>query len=894
MIQTEEETRKEVKGIGSSEMKWRKDHFDQQVNFFSDFENDINNYVAAVEEFSKEETIFGRSIKKRFEGLNKEEVPEEMLRLYDAVGTAFSAFSLQRKEAAKVLSDTLKFAIQFQSKENEKAEKTYLEYQKTIQSFSSAQKKLKSIQSGLEKAEASTKKQTSVKSKNKMKEKELEKEQTLEKEFSKFAKMQRFATYIEEKSKKEFDYHLERGNNDFVYSLMKVLKKYHDFHNEGTDRFRRILKNFNGEERIKKFKPASVVKEIVIEQVSPDFLPQNEKRIFGVDVEEVMKRPTEKGLIPKYAEMMINFIEKHNAHPGIFRLPGSKENVEYLKKDMDNQKLNDLSEQEKKVNDVASLIKEYFRDLPDSFAPLTLFNPIEQMKTDQEKIDYLKIAVKKLTPANEQLFYELFKMFHFIHLKREINKMGASNISVCWSMNIFPVPEGSNPIEVMKMTQGSGKICTFLIEHFPDIFPTPPIVKKFKKKRFIMTDEEILEMNEKILGKTTIDIPLFHPKEVEEDAFEGFTVLENHTIKNTCAITQVMPLDKQYIVIGDEEGYVTIHKLDAFGFEDKKTNAPLLLKAGQKNILHLERLEKGTFYSTSEDGMFNVWFVGKKLPLCNMCPFDGQSIEHSLIAKKSKTILLASGTQLMALSSKNYNTLIQYTNCVDSKITSITEHRNGLVYVCTENDGILYEFDPSDVKTLQPKSRISIRSSNTSKEQQQQLQNHEKIVCFYPFEHRKHCSGIAFCKEQNMLYFEDIQKQPIPSVLSTERSSPASFFCEINRRKEVYMVTFNAASKEEDNDEICVAIGPSGIIDSITLKGRKVLGMKKWKSKEKKEAKWFYFWDNQNSFHIYSGLKCVKSFENAHTKRINNVSAFLSSSYFVTCSDDKTCRIWER
>ena len=80
--------------------------------------------------------------------------------------------------------------------------------------------------------------------------------------------------------------------------------------------------------------------------------------------------------MPKIVKLCAEFIEKHGIVTGIYRQSGLQKNLYNLRNAFDEEKFNELENEEYiiDVHAVSSLIKMYFRELPNPLLTYKLFH----------------------------------------------------------------------------------------------------------------------------------------------------------------------------------------------------------------------------------------------------------------------------------------------------------------------------------------------------------------------------------------------------------------------------------------------------------------------------------------------------------------------------------------
>lgn len=167
---------------------------------------------------------------------------------------------------------------------------------------------------------------------------------------------------------------------------------------------------------------------------SPSSPTTPEKLTFGVPLEHC-QRSIQNEFVPRFVEMCTDIIEERGLDViGIYRVPGNNAAVSALTEELNkgiNLALQDVRSSD--TNVVSSLLKSFFRKLPDSLLTSDLYHHF----IDADKIeDPLKrlIEIKKL--LNELPDHQYATLKHLIlHLKKvvdncEINKMEARNLAI--------------------------------------------------------------------------------------------------------------------------------------------------------------------------------------------------------------------------------------------------------------------------------------------------------------------------------------------------------------------------------------------------------------------------------------------------------------------------------
>ncbi|XP_048590061.1 ralA-binding protein 1 isoform X1 [Nematostella vectensis] len=162
--------------------------------------------------------------------------------------------------------------------------------------------------------------------------------------------------------------------------------------------------------------------------------PPPKKPIFGIPLEKAVKQ----SILPDGVELPrlfregIMYVEENGLNvEGIYRVSGVKSKVDALKELYDQGKQVDLKEYEPEV--VASIVKQYLRELPESVLTMMLaprFNELIGIQDKKEQLEKTKQLLAELPSPNRTLL--AWTMVHMGHVidKASENKMSLQNISI--------------------------------------------------------------------------------------------------------------------------------------------------------------------------------------------------------------------------------------------------------------------------------------------------------------------------------------------------------------------------------------------------------------------------------------------------------------------------------
>lgn len=164
---------------------------------------------------------------------------------------------------------------------------------------------------------------------------------------------------------------------------------------------------------------------------------ENENPIFGVPLAVAVERnKSHDGIeLPAIVRECIDYIEECGlAREGIYRISGVKSKVQHLKDCYNRQQPVYLYEHEPNI--VASLLKQFLRDLPEPVLTTSLMPKFEEastIKNNKKKVEAFTRLIADLPTCNRLLLsWMIVHMTHVIDLAQE-NKMTLQNVSIVLS-----------------------------------------------------------------------------------------------------------------------------------------------------------------------------------------------------------------------------------------------------------------------------------------------------------------------------------------------------------------------------------------------------------------------------------------------------------------------------
>jgi len=163
---------------------------------------------------------------------------------------------------------------------------------------------------------------------------------------------------------------------------------------------------------------------------------------FGVDLNLLTTREDR---IPKIVRELVEYICDNLEIEGILRVPGSQDDIVYLRQAYDKGNEVDLSRFD--VHTVAGLLKLFFRSLPSPLIPKLhemqvplIVKGIKEGKTEDMVITDIKEVVKNLPEPNISVFKYIVEFLIKVSEHSDVNKMTMDNVIKCFVPSVTSAP----------------------------------------------------------------------------------------------------------------------------------------------------------------------------------------------------------------------------------------------------------------------------------------------------------------------------------------------------------------------------------------------------------------------------------------------------------------------
>ncbi|KAL2079661.1 hypothetical protein ACEWY4_025405 [Coilia grayii] len=226
--------------------------------------------------------------------------------------------------------------------------------------------------------------------------------------------------------------------------------------------------------------------------------------------------------VPRVVERCCKHIETHGLQTvGIFRVGSSKKRVRQLRDDFDSG-VDVALDEEHSVHDVAALLKEFLRDMPDPLLPRELYCAFlhANLLRGAKQLSYVQQLLYLLPPCNCDTLLCLLTLLHTVQEhaqdttgtdQQEIsgNKMTATNLAVIFGPNLLQKDRELS-------SQGLGiedsaaiiSVTLYLIQNYQRLFTVSAELQQEVLMSLIQTDPDIIDylLRRKLSGSSlTVD-----------------------------------------------------------------------------------------------------------------------------------------------------------------------------------------------------------------------------------------------------------------------------------------------------------------------------------------------------------------------------------------------------
>ncbi|XP_041703527.2 rho GTPase-activating protein 11A isoform X2 [Coregonus clupeaformis] len=201
-------------------------------------------------------------------------------------------------------------------------------------------------------------------------------------------------------------------------------------------------------------------------------------KVFGVPLESLLQYNVENGSIPCFLMDACASLLEHLDTEGLFRKSGSIVRLKALQVKLDK---GEECLSTALPCDVAGLVKQFFRELPDPVMPTELhdaFLKAQQLHTKEDRTYATLLLSCVLPDRNMSILRYFFGFLNKVSQRSAVNKMDSSNLSVILAPNLLHTGDGADKINASteKRLKQQAAVVHCLIEHASDFGVVPQLI----------------------------------------------------------------------------------------------------------------------------------------------------------------------------------------------------------------------------------------------------------------------------------------------------------------------------------------------------------------------------------------------------------------------------------
>eukprot|EP01105_Mastigella_eilhardi_P018503 TRINITY_DN4289_c0_g1_i2.p1 TRINITY_DN4289_c0_g1~~TRINITY_DN4289_c0_g1_i2.p1 ORF type:complete len:729 (-),score=169.87 TRINITY_DN4289_c0_g1_i2:88-2226(-) len=253
---------------------------------------------------------------------------------------------------------------------------------------------------------------------------------------------------------------------------------------------------------------------------------------------------------------------------GIFRLAADMEQIENVKKQIDEGKLLDLNLSSIDVHVLSGILKQFLRELPSSLLPDHMFKEFTAVAEEEpDKIVSQLAALIEGVPFNERvLLREVFAFLYQIACNNHVNHMTFENLSIVVAPNILKTPV-LDPMEQLVVSDKVNSVVSAMLKDYTLLFKESKTADSvldfvtFKRKLFGHERSVSAIAHVPSLGQVwSIDSSgVFYQWNAETCLYNStFTIKDVQTRYATCMMTQASH-DDEVLWVGSQTNVVIVN-----------------------------------------------------------------------------------------------------------------------------------------------------------------------------------------------------------------------------------------------------------------------------------------------------------------------------------------------
>ncbi|XP_078676256.1 rho GTPase-activating protein 32-like isoform X5 [Branchiostoma floridae x Branchiostoma belcheri] len=245
------------------------------------------------------------------------------------------------------------------------------------------------------------------------------------------------------------------------------------------------------------------------------------ERVFGCDLGEYLLRC---GVdVPPVLACCAEFIEKYGIIDGVYRLSGVASNIHKLRAEFDMESEPDLAKDcyRQDIHCVGSLLKMYFRELPNPLLTYQLYNKFaEAIDNKENRFQLIYDVIQKLPPPHYRTLKYLMEHLSHVATFSDRTGMHSKNLAIVWAPNLLRSKEIESGAAALMEIRVQSVVIEFLIHHVDLLFsnklagtllgaPSEDALKQARRPKSLVlsTPTKLLSLEEAQARTTTGSLP---------------------------------------------------------------------------------------------------------------------------------------------------------------------------------------------------------------------------------------------------------------------------------------------------------------------------------------------------------------------------------------------------
>ncbi|KAL4222410.1 Rho GTPase-activating protein 21 [Mactra antiquata] len=369
--------------------------------------------------------------------------------------------------------------------------------------------------------------------------------------------------------------------------------------------------------------------------------------MFGVPLEDCTPSPNNE-FVPLVVDLCIQIVEAKGLEMiGVYRIPGNQAAVTLLQDEFNKgiESMNLEHEKWSDVNVISSLLKSFFRELPEPLIPDELYQPFidaNRIEDGEKRMLKLKRLIHELPEHYFETFKHLAKHLNKVAQYGDINRMEAKNLALMFGPTLIRKTEDSMVAMFTDMSDQC-KIIESIILHDEWFFGS------WENDNIVPTDDDATECTSIIsaLTSSTREESDVNPKEIVSSIVEA----ANRKLRGESA-PQLDKLDKRSVSVSepptsfnerniDQEIYLRTRKIESSTSRSSPNLAAMqrssdLLKVSTTDINTDRRMAKSQEFTEREFSDFDFIDSDKENTNAYLTPTTRYFSDDSLLDKNDE------------------------------------------------------------------------------------------------------------------------------------------------------------------------------------------------------------------------------------------------------------------